>query len=101
MAIICNRTTKQGVSITNAHAVIDTYRELSKVEFIITVHVYRSKQDYLDRFPPIECLIFQTAPENLLSTVSQRAGVYDWLMQQDDFVNPIADMDDDFPVIPI
>lgn len=102
MAFSCDRlpNSKQ-VNVSNAYVVLGGYQELSKVDIVINVAVWRNKQDYLDLMPAMEHLRFVTSVTNLASTINFRTGIYTWLMQQPEFENPVVDLNDDFPVTPI
>lgn len=102
MAIKCEfiRTTT-GVVITDAHAVIGSFVEVSKGVLAVNVNVWITKQSYLDKLAPIDSIRLVVNPENLDTGVTMRAALYACLMQQPEFINPVADMADDFPVTPI
>lgn len=89
------------ITIPQAHIVLGGYQELDKGTLVINTLVYRTKEDYLANLPAVDHLRHVAPVSELSSGGNFRTGIYTWLMQQPEFVNPVADMDDNFPVTPI
>lgn len=99
MAIKCDYTIQSsGVNLTNAHTVINTYQEKGKGTLAVLVAVWARKEDYLNKFPAVDMSIKSVSTAELVIADDIRASIYNWLMTQPEFSNPVADMDDDFPV---
>lgn len=104
MAIKSNMAinTPQGeVIVENIHCVLTRFTESFKGHVNIMVSIWYSKQHYLQGLPEMTAKIFNIQVSQLPLGDTMRASVYLYLMQQPEFISPVADMDDDFPVTPI
>lgn len=101
MAFTSTIIRENGDSITTAHCVLGSFAELQKGVLVLRVLIWATKQDYLKSSPAAENLRFVVSADAVASDINIRTGIYTWLMQQPEFVNAVADMDDDFPVTPI
>ena len=102
MAINCTITNERnGQQYDNAHVVIRGFIEITKGNYGISLAAWRSKQDYLDKLPSITSFQVTASVNELAGSGDFRARIYTHLMTLPEFVNPVADMNDDFPVTPI
>lgn len=101
MGFQCTVVRERVETIEEAYCVIGSFAELQKGTMVIRVPVWASKADYLKARQPLMDVRLVATAEDVASDVNIRTGIYNWLMQQPEFVNPVADLNDDFPVTPI
>ena len=94
-------TTQDAVTLAGLHCVVTSYSERFKGNLNIVVSAWQSKDQYLQGLPAIAIRTFNTVASELTVTSDVRASLYTWLMQQPEFISPVADMSNDFPVTPI
>lgn len=92
---------KYGTDLIQGYCSINSFQSYGKDEVIVTASVWDSKQHKLDGRESTQQFRFFVANADLNLTNGVYAGLYEHLMQQPEFSNCVADIDDDFPVTPI